>query len=628
MGSRSSNHHAELHGKDETLYEYDLLIANGIWFDGSAASARTADIAVTGGRVVKISPVPLDVSSAREVIDATGKWVMPGFVDVHTHYDVEMLVRPQLSESVRHGVTTAVVGNCSLTTILASDDDCADIFSRVEAVPRAVVMDALRSHRDWSGPAEYVKAIGHLKLGPNIAAFLGQSDLRVHVMGMDRAVDKKAKPSQAEIDAMVAILTEALDAGFLGLSATTNWIDKLDGDRYHSRALPSTFVKGREFRALNNVLRRRGRILQSTPRISLNPNVAKFFLAAGSRFRRGRLKVSLLAAADSKAYPPLIYFMMYGAPFLNRLLKGDFQWQHLPVPFTVYADGIDLVVFEEFGAGSAALDIKDQLERTELLKSEQYRRWFRRDYENKFSPKIWHRNLYDATVVECPDASLIGKNFGHIGDELGLHPVDAFLDLVVQYGRQIRWRTTIANHRPKYLDKLAANRSVHMGFGDAGAHLRNMAFYNYHLRLLERVKAAQGQRKPFLTIEQAVHRLTGELADWYNLDAGHLRTGDRADIAIIDPDGLDQSVHEFSEEEIPEYGGLRRMVNRNDNAVVATIIDGRVVYRNGVFADGFGTTWGTGRFLAAGQGSGSTDEPPAYVPHTTTRPGSAVQPAG
>ncbi|PVB25944.1 N-acyl-D-amino-acid deacylase family protein [Mycobacteroides abscessus] len=580
---------------------YDLLIQNGIWFDGSASAARIADIAITDGTVTEISSSPIDPAGAREVIDATGKWVMPGFVDVHTHYDVEMLVRPQLSESVRHGVTTVIIGNCSLTTILASNTDCADIFSRVEAVPRAAVIDALETQRTWGSPDDYVDAINELNLGPNVATFLGQSDLRAHVMGMERAVDQWAAPSSAEIDTMTTILNDALDAGFLGLSATTNWIDKLDGDRFRSRALPSAFVKGREFRALNHVLRQRGRILQSTPRISLNPNIAKFFLAAGSRFRRGRLKVSLLAAADSKAYPPMIYFMMYGAPVINRLLKGNFQWQHLPVPFTVYADGIDLVVFEEFGSGAAALDIKDHLERTELLKSEQYRRWFRRDYENKFSPKIWHRNLYDATIVECPDPSLIAKSFGQIGDERGIHPVDAFLDLVVEYGRDIRWRTTIANHRPKYLDKLAANRSVHMGFGDAGAHLRNMAFYNYHLRLLERVKSAQGQRKPFLSIEQAVHRLTGELADWYNLDAGHLRPGDRADIAIVDPEGLDQSVHGLSEQAVPEYGGLRRMVNRNDKAVAATIINGRVVYRNGVFSDGFGTTWSTGRFLPAGE---------------------------
>ncbi|EME23609.1 N-acyl-D-amino-acid deacylase family protein [Rhodococcus triatomae] len=595
------------------MSRYDLIVRGGIWFDGSGGSPRVADLAIADGEVVEISSSPLDDTDADEVIDGTGRWVMPGFVDVHTHYDVEMLVAPALTESIRHGVTTAIVGNCSLTTIMASNTECADIFSRVEAVPRDIVIGALDEHRTWSTPGEYVKAVDGLNLGLNIAAFLGQSDMRINVMGMDRAVDARAVPTSDEIGRMTEILGDALDAGFLGMSATTNWIDKLDGDLYRSRSLPTTFVRGREFRALNKVLRERGRILQSTPQVSLTPNVPKFFLAASSRFRRNRLKVSLLAAADSKAYPPLIYFMMYGAPILNRLLKGDFQWQHLPVPFTVYADGIDLVVFEEFGSGAAALDIKDQLERNELLASEEYRRWFRRDYENKLSPKIWHRNLYDATVVACPDTTLVGKSFGRIGDERGLHPVDAFLDLVLEHGREIRWRTTIANHRPKYLDKLAANKSVHMGFGDAGAHLRNMAFYNYHLRLLERVKSAQSQRKPFLTVERAVHRLTAEVADWYNLDAGHLRVGDRADIVIVDPTRLDQSVHGLSEREIPEYGGLRRMVNRGD-AVTATIVSGRVVYRDGRFADGLGADWGPGRFLPAGRKVRGTNDAAADAP--------------
>ncbi|MBF6435315.1 N-acyl-D-amino-acid deacylase family protein [Nocardia cyriacigeorgica] len=579
---------------------FDLVIRNGIVFDGSGRPPQIADVGVRDGVVAEISTATLDTTGVDTVIEARGKWVVPGFVDIHTHYDAEMLVSPALTESIRHGVTTAIIGNCSLTTILASNIECADIFSRVEAVPREAVIRVLDENRTWSTPAEYAKAIDELDLGLNIAAFLGQSDMRVHVMGMDRAVDEKVRPTAAELERMTALLEEALDAGFLGLSATTNWIDKLDGDLYRSRSLPSTFVRGKEFRALNKVLRRRSRILQSTPRISLTPNIGKFFLAAGSRFKKGKLKVSLLAAADSKAYPPLIYFMLYSAPVLNKLLKGDFRWQHLPVPFTVYADGIDLVVFEEFGSGAAALDIKDQIERNELLQSEEYRRWFRRDYENKFSPKIWHRNLFDAVIVECPDESLIAKSFGEIGRERGIHPVDAFLDLVVEYGRQIRWRTTIANDRPKYLDKLAASSGVHMGFGDAGAHLRNMAFYNYHLRLLERVRSAQTVRTPFLSVERAVHRLTAELADWFGIDAGHLRAGDRADIAVIDPERLDHNVHELGEQEMPEYGGIRRMVNRDNGAVTATIVNGRVVYRDGEFAEGLGRSWGPGRFLPAG----------------------------
>ncbi len=595
---------------------YDLLVRGGMLFDGTGSGRRRADVGIRGGEVVAAAP-GLDPTDADEVLDASGKWVMPGFVDIHTHYDVEMLAAPALTESLRHGVTTVVIGNCSLTTIMASNEECADIFSRVEAVPHEAVTSVLGEHRTWSSPGEYAKVVDQLNLGPNVAAFLGQSDMRAAVMGLGRALDAQVRPTKAEIDRMTAVLNEALDAGFLGMSQTTNSIDKMDGDLYRSKTLPTTFVKGKEFRALNKVLRDRERILQSTPSIMPKPNAHKFFLAASGWFRRKPLKVSLLASADSKAYPPLVYLMLYGVPTLNALLRTAFKLQHLPVPFTVYADGIDLVVFEEFGSGAAALGIRDQVERNELLQSEEYRRWFRRDYENKLSPKIWHRNLFDAVIVDCPDPTLIARSFGEIGTDRGIHPVDAYLDLVVQYGRQLRWRTTIANDRPKYLDKIAVSKSVHIGFGDAGAHLRNMAFYNYHVRLLERVHAAQKTRKPFMSIERAVHRVTGELARWFGFDAGHLRVGDRADIAIIDPARLTKEVHGLAEQEIPAYGGLRRMVNRDAGAVAATLVNGTVVYRDGRFADGLGTAWGPGRFLPAQQKvrTESSAEPATVLTH-------------
>ena len=194
---------------------------------------------------------------------------------------------------------------------------------------------------------------------------------------------------------------------------------------------------------------------------------------------------------------------------------------------------------------------------------------------------MWHRDFHDAVIVECPDESLIGKSFGAIADERGLHPLDAFLDVLVENGeRNVRWTTTVANHRPKQLNKLAAEPSVHMGFSDAGAHLRNMAFYNFPLRLLKRTRDAAQAGAPFLSVERAVHRLTGELADWFGIDAGTLREGDRADFVVIDPAGLNESVDGYHEEEVPFYGGLRRMVNRNDDAVVATGVGGAVVFRD------------------------------------------------
>ena len=128
-----------------------------------------------------------------------------------------------------------------------------------------------------------------------------------------------------------------------------------------------------------------------------------------------------------------------------------------------------------------------------------------------------------------------------------------------------------------------------MGFSDAGAHLRNMAFYNMGLRLLRHVRDAEEAGTPFMTIEQAVHRLTGELADWYRLDAGHLRVGDRADLVVIDPERLDASLDAYAEERVEQYGGLSRMVNRNDDTVTAVFVGGRAVFLDGEPTDLVGT---------------------------------------
>ena len=582
---------------------YDVIVRNGLWFDGTGARPQPRTLGIRDGIVATVSAEPLDEAGCPDVIDADGKWVVPGFIDVHTHYDAEVLLDPGLRESVRHGVTTLLLGNCSLSTVYADPEDAADLFSRVEAVPRKYVLGALEAKKTWSTPAEYVRALDELPLGPNVSSMLGHSDLRTSVLGLDRATTEDIRPTEAELEQMADRLELALDAGLLGMSGMDAPIDKLDGDRFRSRALPSTFATWRERRRLIKVLRKRGRILQSAPNTKSLASALMFFLTSSRMFgRRPGVRMSLLVSADAKSATGAVHVIGPGTRILNRLLDSLVRFQHLPVPFELYSDGIDLPVFEEFGAGTAALHLRDQLERNALLADPEYRRRFRRSFDRKkLGPTLWHRDFHDATVVECPDKTLIGKSFGQIADERGLHPLDAFLDVLVENGeRNVRWTTIVANHRPKHLDALAKDPSIHMGFSDAGAHLRNMAFYNFPVKLLKRVRDAEIAGRPFLTVERAVHRLTAEVADWFGLEAGTLREGDRADFAVIDPAGLDDSVEAYHEEKVPFYGDLSRMVNRNDDAVVATGVNGAVVFRNGEFLDGYGKTVKSGRFLKAG----------------------------
>src|SRR6478752_1012687 len=577
---------------------FDAIIKGGRWFDGTGAESAIRNLGVRDGRVAVVTTDDLDETGCPEVVDAEGKWVIPGLVDIHTHYDIEVLDGPGLPESVRHGVTTLLLGSCSLSTVHVGGVDAGDLFGRVEAIPRQHVIRAVDEHKDWSTAEQYVGALESLPLGPNLAAFIGHSDMRAATMGLDRATRKEVRPNRREQARMESMLDEALDAGFVGMSAQQLLFDKIDGDLCRSRTLPSTYAKGKEMRGLRKILRRRRRALQAGPDASHPHTIGVQALGSIGWFGKPALRTSLLSAADIKAIPFVIHLMRPIANIVNRL-GADFRWQHLPVPFEVYADGIDLVIFEEFGSGAAALHLADQVERNALLQDEDYRRRFRKDYDAKFGMRVWHRDFFDAEIVACPDDGVVGRTFGQVGiDRGGLHPVDAFLDLVVEHGTKLRWRTTISNHRPKYLAKLGRNPGVQIGFSDAGAHLRNMAFYNFGLRFLRRVRDAERDGRAFMSLEHAVHRLTGELADWYSLDAGHLRVGDRADVVVVDPAHLDDELDAYAESPLEAFDRLPRMVNRNDAAVPAVLVNGSLVFGDGAAADDLGQRR-TGRFLRA-----------------------------
>lgn len=577
---------------------FDVVIRAGLFFDGTGAAGRRADVGIRGGRVAAVSEEPLE---GAEVIDARGKWVTPGFLDCHTHYDAELLAAPALTESIRHGVTTVTVGSCSISTILSEPDDCSDLFTRVESVPRAQVLPLLRDMKTWSTPRQYVDFLASHPLGANVTAFLGHSDLRTRVLGLGRAVDPDVRPTEAEMREMERWLDEGLDCGLLGLSSMTNPWDKLDGDRYRSAQLPSTYATWKEYRRLHRTLRRRGRILQSAPSLVTKVNAFLFLLESMGLFFRAPLRTTLITLADAKSSPGLHRVIGALTRFCNRLFRGDLRWQTLPVPFEVYADGIDLVVFEEFGAGQAALHLADEVARNELMREESYRRSFRRDYEKRWSPRVWQRDFHDAFIVACPDAAVVGKSFGDVADARGIHPVDAFLDLVVEHGTKLRWRTLIANHRPAEIERMMNEPATLIGFADSGAHIRNMAFYSFPLRMLKVVRDAERAGRSVMPLERAVWRLSGEIADFFGVDAGKLRIGDRADLCVIDPEALDERLDVYHEAEMDGLDGLVRMVNRSDGAVPAVLVNGRIAYRDGVFARELGRERGFGQFLPAGE---------------------------
>jgi N-acyl-D-aspartate/D-glutamate deacylase len=576
----------------------NLVIENGIVFDGRGSSRRRANLAIEGGRIASISSEPIPRPIGARVIDAAGLWVTPGFLDIHTHYDAEVEVAPALFESVRHGVTTIVLGSCSLSLVCGDPVDLADMFCRVEAIPRSVVKPLLERSKSWDGPREYLEHLDGKALGPNVACLLGHSTIRAAAMGLARALEKGLEPTDAEMAHMDRLLDEALDAGFIGLSISTLPWDKMDGDAFRSRPMPSVFARWKEYRHLAKKLRARSRVLQAVPNISTKVNVPLFYLMSAGFFGRP-LKTTIISMMDIKADRYAFRIAGWLARLCNRWLGADFRLQALPEMFDLWADGIDLVVFEELEAGTAALHLQDAASRNALLRDPTYRARFKKQWRNRYLPRAFHRNFFHTEILACPDASLVGRSFLDVAKDRGLDAVDVFLDLVIEHGPRLRWYSVLGNDRPDWLRSIVSHPDILIGFSDAGAHLRNMAHYNFPLRLLRMAKDAERDAEPFMTVERAVERLTSEIADWMGLDAGTIDVGRRADLVVIDPSHLDASLDVAHEAPMPEFDGLMRLVRRNDAAVRAVLIKGEVAAEQGRMAAGLGVEPRFGRVLRA-----------------------------
>jgi N-acyl-D-aspartate/D-glutamate deacylase len=579
---------------------YDTILAGGLFFDGKGTKASVKHVGISRGRITAVSDEPLRASEETVVVDATGQWVMPGFVDMHTHYDAEVEVMPGLVESVRHGVTTCVLGSCSLSLALGTPTELADQFCRVEALPYDAVLGILEEKKTWDTLPAYFEHLETLPLGPNVASFIGHSALRVHTMGMERALSH-VSPTPSELSAMDRHVTEGLDAGYIGMSIQTLPWDKVGGrGALRSRPLPSTFARWSEYRRLAGQLRERGRILPGVPNVSTKVNIFLFLLVSAGLLLRKPLKTTVISMMDTLASRGIHRFAGFLSRTFNLLFGAAFKWQALPEPFELWADGMDVVVFEEFGAGAAALHIEDLMARKELLRDPRYRADFRRQFRSKLAPKIFHRSLRRSTILAAPDASLVGKSFSAIAAERGADAVDTFLDLVAEHGDALRWYTVMANDRPAELERIVSHPDVLIGFSDAGAHLRNMAHYSFPLRMLRLARDAEQRGEPFMTIEHAVHRLTGELGAWLGLDVGTLDVGKAADVVVVDPARLGPSldiVHEAPP--LACLGGVSRLVNEGAGAVRHVLVSGGAAIRNGEPCAELGTKRGLGRVLRA-----------------------------
>ncbi|HEY8527678.1 MAG TPA: amidohydrolase family protein [Acidimicrobiales bacterium] len=239
---------------------HDVVIRRGDVVDGTGSAPRRADVAIDGDRITAVGEV---TGRGRREIDAEGRLVTPGFVDIHTHLDAQLFWDPAGSSSCWHGVTTVVLGNCGVTFAPVRPGEeafLAGMMEAVEDIPADTIMDGL--DWGWQTYGDYLRALGRRPLGLNVGGLIGHCALRWYAMG-PRSLEE-APATAEDLARMTELVAEALDAGALGFSTSRSYLHTVpDG-----RPVPGTFATADELAAIAAVLAGRGRgTIEVVPRI-------------------------------------------------------------------------------------------------------------------------------------------------------------------------------------------------------------------------------------------------------------------------------------------------------------------------------------------------------------------------
>lgn len=574
----------------------DRVIRGGVVIDGSGAPRRSADVGIRDGRIVAIGRID---EPTRDVLDADGAIVAPGFVDVHTHYDAQLLWDRAATPSCLHGVTTVIGGNCGFTIAPLRDDGGSYLrrmLSRVEGMP----LEALEAGGAWGWRSfgEYLDGID-VGLAINAGFLVGHSALRHTVMGA-AAVSEAATPLQ--IKSMAALLAESLRAGGLGLSSGRTPVHQdMEGKR-----VPSFHASDDELFELCRVVRDHpGTTLEFAPslgdfdatgelmiRMSLeagrpiNWNVLIVNAARPEQYL-GQLALSDRAAARGARVVPLSvphameFHVDLVSPFFFGGLPGFHEIMTLPLSDRIRALAqpdrrvpIKAAVAEALGGPLG--------EYVDFAKMEIAR-----------------------TFLPANDG-LAGRILGDVARARSLDPVDALLDVALADELRtlfIPLRVGADDASWKLRAEVLLDDRVVVGASDAGAHLDIGTAFAYSTTLL-----AKGVReRGIMTLEQAVQQLAQVPARLYGLEGrGELREGAAADLVIFDADRVARGPVE-SRGDLP--GGASRLY-AEAQGVESVIVGGSEIVHRGEL-----TQARPGKLLRSGRDSQTVGIPADRATH-------------
>ncbi|OCC24215.1 amidohydrolase [Croceicoccus estronivorus] len=559
------------------------MIKNGTVVDGTGRPAYKADVRVAGEIITEIAP-GLDRREREQVIDASGCYVTPGFMETHNHFDGPMWWMPAMEPMPGYGVTTSVNGNCGFTAAPVHQDaavrkEMVQIFSFFEDIPEKPFLNRLPW--DWNKWSEYRASLKrNVKLPVNFAAYVGHIAIRLAVMGPE-AWDRAATPD--EIEKMCVLLDDALAAGAIGMSS--NLLDN-DGK---DRPIPTKKADDAEWSALLDVLERYpGRQLQVIVDYVMRVDAAES-MAKIERLVEGRdIRVQLAGAVPNLAYQARLFD---GAKALHEARKAaglDMWAGYHHVASTTLVGFVNSLVWAQTNnyVWHEIIEAKTEEEKLALLADPAWRERARqswdgiRDVSRAKSPDAFE--LFDSET----DAGPTGISLRQFMEENGYgHPSDALADWVIENGIHSNLRMEEAAKNEEAMDYLLHDPKAVGNISDAGAHGKMFCGIGDNVLLLTRY--VRDRKK--LTIEQGVHLLTGRIAEHFNLlaERGTLEVGKKADITVFDLDEIERRP-EFKSYDVPDgEGGCTYRYSRKPAPVRLTLVNGTATFVRGEFTGKF-----------------------------------------
>jgi N-acyl-D-aspartate/D-glutamate deacylase len=543
----------------EQAMTYDLKITGGTIVDGTGKPGFAGDLGIKDGKVVALGKAD---GEATQTIDAAGRIVAPGFVDVHTHYDAQILWDRLLSISPWHGVTTTVIGNCGFGVAPTRAIHRKLIMQTLEKV-EGMSLDALQAGLGDDWPFEtfpqYLDALEKRGSAINVAALFGHTPLRLYVMG--EASTERAATAD-EIGAMKKLVREAMEAGAIGFGTSVS----VSHNGYAGKPVPSRQATVEEMDALVSVM---GDIKRGLMQITIGREFSTRHMAEVSRkygvpvtwtallsylYGPGGHRKQLDLAAEQRKSGALVIPQVSCRP-----LNFEFTFAE-PFIFDVMKFMNELAVEDARMPGTRRRAYADPAWRQKL----------------KFELTPLFQHWWDRTVIAwAPSAKELEEQpLAEAAAKLGKDPVDLALDLALANDLQARFRMAVMNFDEKEVAELITDPHTIIALSDAGAHASQLCDACYSTYLLGHWVR---ERKTF-TIEQAVHHLTQRPAETFGItDRGVLAKGRPADVVVFDAKtvgpGPLRRVYDLP-------AGADRLVS-DASGIDAVIVNGKLIRRDG-----------------------------------------------